>query len=166
MVSLLYFRTFRSGCIPLSLELSGHHSITANNLLTHCKFIFYSYQYYGMSLSYNTTLSVWHERNGLQTILPCLGYYAAIWDPFHHNLLYQLEMIQHRAARFALNRPWIRGHHDSITEMLCTLEWTTLETQRSHSHLLMLIKILNHHISIPDQYLPVRNPSQLLNVII
>ena len=63
-----------------------------------------------------------------QLILPSLGYCAPIWDPFHHNLINQLEMIQHRAARFVLNRPWTRGHHDSITEMLCTLEWTTLET--------------------------------------
>ena len=96
-----------------------------------------------------------------QLILPSLGYCAPIWDHFHHNLIYQLEMIQHRAAHFVLNRPWTRGHHDSITEMLCTLEWTTLETQRSHSHLLLLFKILNHHISIPDWYLPVRNPSQI-----
>ena len=38
-----------------------------------------------------------------QLILPCLGYCAAIWDPFHHNLINQLEMMQHRAARFVLN---------------------------------------------------------------
>ena len=57
-----------------------------------------------------------------QLILPSLGYCAPIWDPFHHNLIYKLEMIQHRAAHFVLNRPWTRGHHDSITEMLCTLE--------------------------------------------
>ena len=49
-----------------------------------------------------------------QLILPCLEYYASIHDPFHHNLTNQLEMIQHRAARFVLNRPWIKGHHDSI----------------------------------------------------
>mgnify|MGYP000396405631 CR=1 FL=1 len=36
----------------------------------------------------------------------------------------------------------------------------TLEIQRSHSHLLLLFKILNHHIFIPDQYIPVRNPLQ------
>ena len=112
-------------------------------------------------------MSVQLERNGLQTInitmswiLCCsLGSFSSQFD-------YQLEMVQHRAAPFVLNRPWIRGHHDSITEMLRTLEWTTLETQRSHSHLLLLFKILNHHISIPDQYLPIRNPSQLLDVII
>ena len=56
--------------------------------------------------------------------------------------------------------------HDSITEMLHTLEWTTLETQRIHSRLLLLFKILNHYISIPDQYLPVRNPSQITRCII
>ena len=37
------------------------------------------------------------------------------------NLIYQ-----HTAAHFVLNRPWTRGHHDGITEMLHTLEWTTL----------------------------------------
>ena len=84
-----------------------------------------------------------------QLMLPCLGYCAAIWNPFHHNLIYKLEMIQHRAARFVLNLPWIRGHHDSITEMLCTLEWTILEAQRSHSRLLLLFKILNHYNFYP-----------------
>ena len=38
-------------------------------------------------------------------ILPCLGYCAPIWDPFHHNLIYQMEMVQHRAAHLALNQP-------------------------------------------------------------
>ena len=94
-------------------------------------------------------------------MLPSLGYCAPISDPFHHNLIYQLEIIQHRAACFVLNRPWTRGHHDSITEMLRTLEWTALQPQRSHSRLLLLFKILNHHISIPDWYLPVRNLSQI-----
>ena len=106
-------------------------------------------------------LSGLKEMADKQLILPCLGYFAAIWDPFHHNLIYQLEMIQHRTTCFVLNQPWIRGHHDSITEMLIrTLEWTTLETQRSHSRLLLLFKILNHHVFISDQYLLVRNPSQ------
>ena len=63
-------------------------------------------------------------------ILPCLGYCAPIWDPFHHNLIYQMEMVQHRAAHLVLNQPWTRGRHDSITEILHTFDWTTLETQR------------------------------------
>ena len=37
-------------------------------------------------------------------------------------------MIQHRAARFALNKPLRRNHRDSITEMFQTLNYPSLET--------------------------------------
>ena len=94
-------------------------------------------------------------------VLPCLGYCASIWDPYYHNLIHQLEMTQHRAARFVLNQPWIRGQYDSITALLQTLKWTSLETQRKHSRLLLLFKILNHQIVIPDQYFPARANSQI-----
>ena len=93
-------------------------------------------------------------------VLPCLGYCASIWDPFQHNLIYDLEIIQHRAARFVLNRPWTRGQYDSITKMLQTLKWTSLETLRQRSRLLLLFKILNNLIPIPEQYLPIPAPSQ------
>ena len=47
-----------------------------------------------------------------QLILPCLGYCAAVWDPFHHNLINQLEMIQHRAA------PFVHGLEAIMTVLL------------------------------------------------
>ena len=43
-----------------------------------------------------------------QFILPVLEYAAAIWDPYHLKDINKIEMIQHRAARFVLNRPWRR----------------------------------------------------------
>ena len=49
---------------------------------------------------------------------PCLGYCAPVWDPYHYNLIYQLEMAQHRAAHFVHNITWTWGHHDSVTEIL------------------------------------------------
>ena len=87
-------------------------------------------------------------------VLPSLEYCASIWDPVHHNLVHKLEMIQHRAAYFVLNQPWIRNQHDSITEMLDILEWTTQNMQRKHSRLLLLFKLLNKLIYVPDQYIP------------
>ena len=39
----------------------------------------------------------------------------------------QIEMVQHRAARFVLGKPWRRCERDSITNMLNQLNWTTLE---------------------------------------
>ena len=60
------------------------------------------------------------EGNSLQTLNITIwhGHCAPIWDPFHHKLIYQLEMIQHRAACFLLNQPWIMSCYDNITEML------------------------------------------------
>ena len=94
-------------------------------------------------------------------VLPCLEYCASIWDPVYYNLVHQLEMVQHRAARFVLSRPWTRSQHDSITEMLHTLKWTSLETRRRHSRLILLFKLLHHQISIPNQYIPARAQSEI-----
>ena len=40
-----------------------------------------------------------------QLLLPSIEYCSAIWDPYHQTTVSKLEMIQHRAARFVLNKP-------------------------------------------------------------
>ena len=69
-------------------------------------------------------------------VLPCLEYCASIWDPIQSSLIHQLEMVQHRAARFVLNRPWSKSSRDSVSQMLNTLNWTSFETRRRQSCLL------------------------------
>ena len=64
-----------------------------------------------------------------QLILPVLQYCSTIWDPHQHYLIHKLEMVQHRAARFVLHRPWKRNNRDSITELLQQLHWSTLGQQ-------------------------------------
>jgi len=61
----------------------------------------------------------------------------------------------HRAARFALNRPWRRNFRDIVTDMLATLNWQTLEERRKQSY---LFKFTNSLIYVPDQYLPALSP--------
>ena len=39
------------------------------------------------------------------------SYCAMIWDSHHQNAINKIEMIQHCAARFVLNRPWQIHHH-------------------------------------------------------
>ena len=67
-------------------------------------------------------------------------------------------MIQHCYARFVLNKPWRKNHRDSITDMLQSLNWPSLEKCRRDSHLILLFKFLNRLIYIPTQYLPARFP--------
>ena len=75
------------------------------------------------------------ELSYKQFILPVLKYAAAIWDPYHLKDINKIEMIQHRTARFVLNRPWRRNMRDSITEMLTSLEWLPLQLRRKCTRL-------------------------------
>ena len=58
------------------------------------------------------------ELSYKQFVLPVLEYAATIWDPYHHNDISKIEMIQHRAARFVLVRPWKRNARDSESSLL------------------------------------------------
>ena len=66
-----------------------------------------------------------------QLLLPSIEYCSAIWDPYHHSDINKLEMIQHYAARFILNKSWHRQQqHDSITVMFSYVsksKWPSLE---------------------------------------
>jgi hypothetical protein len=44
-------------------------------------------------------------------VRPILEYGATIWDPHHKKYKTKLEMIQHRAARFVLNRHQIENEN-------------------------------------------------------
>ena len=67
-----------------------------------------------------------------QIVLPSIEYCSTIWDPYQQTSIHKLEMIQHRAARFVLNKPWRKNHRDSITDMLQSLNWPSLEKHRRH----------------------------------
>ena len=53
-----------------------------------------------------------------QLLLPSIEYCSAVWDPCHQGDVLKLEMIQHHAAHFILNKPWHRNQqNDSITDI-------------------------------------------------
>ena len=93
-----------------------------------------------------------------QIVLPSVEYCCPIWDPDKQTSIRKLEMIQHRAARFVLNRPWRRDCRDSVTDMLTTLHWQTLEKRRKQSRLMLLFKFTNSLIYVPNLYLPALSP--------
>ena len=92
-----------------------------------------------------------------QFLLPSIEYCCAIWDPHHQNDISKLEMIQHRAARFVLNKSWNRHHRDSITDMLNELNWPPLQERRKQARLILLYKIVNHLLLVPNRCLPSLN---------
>ena len=84
-------------------------------------------------------------------VRPHLEYAATVWDPHISKQKHSLEMVQRRAARWVTNR-----HHNtsSVTDMLHTLGWTSLEHRRATSRLCMLYQIYHGYIGIPhDPYI-------------
>ena len=93
------------------------------------------------------------ERSYKQLVLPMLDYCSSIWNPYHHNAINQLEIIQYRAARFVTNNSWRRDHHDSITTILHQLKWPTLQDRWKNNRLILLIKLVNNLLIVPHHYL-------------
>ena len=79
-------------------------------------------------------------------VRPIIEYSSTIWDPYIKEDIHKLEMVQRRAARFVYN-----NHHptDSVTNMLQSLHWPTLEIRRKFLKLILMYKILKSHIHIP-----------------
>ena len=90
-----------------------------------------------------------------QLVLPSIDYCSAIWDPYTKNDISKLEMLQHRAARFVMNKPWYRHQHNvSITKILAELHWPTLQNRRKQARFILMFKIVNGNLIVPTRCLP------------
>ena len=68
-------------------------------------------------------------------------------DKTNHRLVYQIEMVQRRAAR------WVTGRYhntSSVSDMLRSLDWRSIEQRRVDSRLTILYKIRNHLVAIDE----------------
>jgi hypothetical protein len=75
----------------------------------------------------------------LALVRPCTEYASSVWSPFHHNLIYDIEMVQRRAARFVCSK------YDSTTSvgaLIMELGWDTLSSRRVQHSLGLLKRFL------------------------
>lgn len=73
-------------------------------------------------------------------VRPVLEYASSVWDPSAQKFVDKLESIQRRAARFVMNN---YERTSSVTDMLHTLGWQSLEQRRKISRLSMMFKVKN-----------------------
>lgn len=71
-------------------------------------------------------------------VRPKVEYASTVWSPYSKQSIYQIEMVQRRAARWVLNR---YSSYDSVSVMLSDLDWRSLEYRRYDSRLAMFYKI-------------------------
>ena len=87
----------------------------------------------------------------------CYHRLIIVWDPYTKNDtgISKLEMLQHQAARFIMNKPWYRKCHNvSITKILAELHWPTLQSRRKQARLILMFKIVNGNLIVPACCLP------------
>ena len=81
-----------------------------------------------------------------------LKYSRVIWDLTLEKDANNTERVQRMAARLA------RGQYGiiSVTQLLKDLKWAPLADRRRHHRIILLYKILNHHLAVPPEYVDIR----------
>ena len=78
-------------------------------------------------------------------VRPIFEYASTVWDPFTQKETNSLEMVQRRAARYALGR---YDRLSSVTDMLKELKWESLKLRRERRRIEMLYKMNNNLVEI------------------
>ena len=90
-------------------------------------------------------------------VRPVIEYASTVWPPYtvktNINLI---EAVQRRAERFVTGN---FGLTSSVTEMLQSFSWASLEQHHEILHLTMLYKILYNVVSIPNHHIPTMSNS-------
>ena len=90
-------------------------------------------------------------------VRPGMEYAVSVWDPHQTKYINKLEMIQRRAARFVTNNPHRRTSlQPSVSAMVESLGWDSLEQRRQRSRVTTMYKAVNNLVDIPSHYLPPR----------
>ena len=91
-------------------------------------------------------------------VRPLVEYSSSVWSPYTKSNIARLEMVQRRAARWTLSE---YSPYSSVTQMLQSLGWRSLEQRRSDSRLCLFYKIIYGLVAIdmpPYVVHPLRTP--------
>ena len=97
----------------------------------------------GLSSMQLKVLPTWDQSLFFQiTCTPNPGY----WFSYFQKDIYAIEMVQRREVRFLFND---YSYNNSVTSLLNTLNWPTLQNRRINLRAIMLHKIIKNLIGIP-----------------
>ena len=93
-------------------------------------------------------------------VRPQLEYCSTIWNPWQKTLSQNIESVQRSAARYVCNN---YNYTSSVTCMLKSLNWHTLEYRRNNSSIMYFYKIQNALVHVDHHHLI---PTRKLNYLI
>ena len=93
-------------------------------------------------------------------VRPTLEYASSVWDPHHNNHIASIEKIQRRALRWIFND---YNYNHSVTTMLQSLNWPTLQHRRKRIRLTLLYKSINGllALNIPSYFIPISTNTRI-----
>ena len=83
-------------------------------------------------------------------VRPLVEYACTIWDPHTAQNIHKLEAVQRRSVCFVMNT---YAQTSSVTSMLDTLQWSSLEERRARCKAVMMYRIVNGLVAIPPSEL-------------
>ena len=91
-------------------------------------------------------------------VRPLVEYSSSVWSPYTKSNVARLEMVQRRAARWTLSE---YSPYASVTQMLQSLGWRSLEQRRSDFRLCLFYKIIYGLVAIDMPPYVVENSQEL-----
>ena len=104
-------------------------------------------------------LTIVKQRAYFSLVRPLLEYSSNVWDPHTQKNIKKLEMVHRRAARYVLHR---HRNTSSVTDMLQTLNWRSLESRRKDMRLCMMFRIERGLVAISkdSRLIPQKRPTR------
>lgn len=81
-------------------------------------------------------------------VRPLVEYACTVWDPHTALNIQKLEAVQRRSARFVMNN-YSQTTCSSVTSMLNTLQWTSLEDHQAKNKAIIMYRIVHGLVAIP-----------------
>ena len=78
-------------------------------------------------------------------VWPLVEYASTVWDSYTQTNIQKLEMVQRRAARYVTSR---HRNTSSVSNMLQSLNWRSIEARRKDARLCMMFKIYRELVAI------------------
>ena len=83
-------------------------------------------------------------------VRPIVEYASSVLDPCTSKYINKLEAVQRRAARYVFSD---LRRESSPTSMIQHIGWPTLRARRSQAKAVMMYRIVNKHVAIPEVHL-------------